>query len=63
MSQNLEHFIQYFFGLNLVFKQLFLKTLTGMANSVDPDQLFQEQSDLGLHCLHMPFCKKQCTKV
>ena len=23
-----------------------------MANSVDPDQ---EQSDLGLHCLHMPF--------
>ena len=22
-------------------------------NSVDPDQ-----SDLSLHCLHMPFCKK-----
>ena len=28
--------------------QLFLKMLSGMANSVDPDQ----QSDLGLHCLH-----------
>ena len=32
--------------------QLFLKMLTGMANIVDPDQ---EQSGLGLHCLHMPF--------
>ena len=30
--------------------QLFLKIFTGMANSVDPDQ---EQSDLGLHCLHI----------
>ena len=29
--------------------QLFLKPLSGMANSLDPDQ---EQSDLGLHCLH-----------
>ena len=36
--------------------QLFLKMLTGMANSVDPDQTAPlEQSDLGLHCLHMPF--------
>ena len=27
-----------------------------MTNSVDPDQTApQEQSDLGLHCLHMPF--------
>ena len=26
-----------------------------MANIVDPDQ---EQSDLGLHCLQMPFCRK-----
>ena len=32
---------------------------SGMANSVDPDQtLLQEQSDLGLHCLHMLFCQK-----
>ena len=30
--------------------QLFLKILSGKANSVDPDQ---EQSDLGLHCLHV----------
>ena len=29
--------------------QLFLKILNGMTNSVDPDQ---EQSGLGLHCLH-----------
>ena len=29
--------------------------LSGIANSVDPDQT--TQSDLGLHCLHMPnFC-------
>ena len=35
---------------------LFLEILSGMANSVDPDQTaLQEQSDLGLHCLHMPF--------
>ena len=30
--------------------QPFLKILSGMANSVDSDQ---EQSDLGLHCLHI----------
>ena len=31
--------------------QFFLKILSGMANSVDPDQ-----TALGLHCLHMQFC-------
>ena len=38
--------------------------LIGMANSVDPDQTaLQEQSDLGQHCLHMPFCKTlRCSK-
>ena len=35
------------------FHTLFLKILSRMANSVDPDQ---EQSYLGLHCLHKPFC-------
>ena len=40
---------------------LFLKILSGMANSVDPDQT--APSDLGLHCLHMPFCQKLwCSK-
>ena len=36
------------------------KILSGMANSVDPDQTapLQEQSDLGLHCLHMPICQQ-----
>ena len=38
----------------LLFMQLFLKILNRMANSVDPDQ---EQSDLGLFCLHMSFCQ------
>ena len=33
----------------------FLKILSGMGNSVDPDQT--AQSDLGLHCLHIPFCQ------
>ena len=37
------------------FYMLFLKTLSGMANSVDPDQ---ERSDLGMYCLFMPFCQK-----
>ena len=37
----------------------FLKILSGMVNSVDP---VQEQSDLGLHYLHMPFCQTlRCT--
>ena len=44
--------------------QFFLKILSGMANSVDLDQTApKEQSDLGLHCLHMPFCQTLlCTK-
>ena len=36
--------------------QLFLKALSGMANSIDPDQTAPSgQSDLGLYCLHMAF--------
>ena len=44
--------------------QLFHKLLNGMANSVDPDQTApEEQSDLGLHCLHMLFCQTHwCAK-
>ena len=38
MSKNFENFMSYFFGLTFVFMQLFLKILSGMANSVDPDQ-------------------------
>ena len=42
--------------------QLFLKILSGMVNSVDPDQTAPEeaveQSDQRLHCLHMLFCQK-----
>ena len=43
--------------------ELFLKILreilSDMPNSIDPDQTApKEQSDLGLHCLHMPFCQK-----
>ena len=35
--------------------RLFFKVLSEEANSVDPDQTApKEQSDLGLHCLHMP---------
>ena len=51
ISNTLFHtfFCLFFF----LFMQLFPNILSGMANSVDPDQ---EQSDLGLHCLHMPFC-------
>ena len=34
--------------------QLFLKILSGKANSVNSDQTApQEQSDLGPHCLHV----------
>ena len=33
--------------------RLFLKMLSGMANSIDPDQT--APSDLGLHCFPMPF--------
>ena len=35
---------------------LFHKSLGGRANSVDPDQT--ALSDLGLHCLHLPFVTK-----
>ena len=39
--------------------QLFLEILSGMTNSIDPDQTApKEQSDLGLHSWHMPFCQK-----
>ena len=42
----------------MLLMQVFLKILSGMANSVDPDQTApSEQSDLGLHCLHMSFCQ------
>ena len=35
-----------------------LKMLSGMEKSVDPDQTAPfEYSDLGLHCLHLPFCQ------
>ena len=30
-----------------------VNALSGMTNSVDPDQTAPEQSDLDLHCLHM----------
>ena len=35
-----------------------VKTLIGMANSEDPDQAAQEQSDQGLHCLCISICQK-----
>ena len=38
----------------LLFMQLLLKIHSWMANSVDLD--LQEQSDMGLHCLHKSFC-------
>ena len=43
----------------IFFCEFFLKIPNGMANNVDPDQTApeQEQSDLGLHCLHMPLCQ------
>ena len=48
-----------FLACILFFMQLCLKLLSRMANSVDPDlTAFQEQSDLGLHCLPMSFCQK-----
>ena len=53
----------YFLGQILLLMQLFPKSFSGMANYVDPDQTAptgQEQSDLGLHCLHMPFCPQLC---
>ena len=58
VSPNFKHFNPYLFGpiFFLFFMQLFHKILSGMANSADPDQT-EEQSDLGQHCLHMPFCQ------
>ena len=45
---------------NFFFYAVVSKILSGMANSVDPDQT---APDLGLHCLHMPFCwELWCTK-
>ena len=41
----------FFFPQILLFMPLFLKSFNGLTNSVDPDQ-----SDVGLHFLHMPFC-------
>ena len=35
---NISNTIPYYFGLKHVFMQLFLKILSGMANSGDPDQ-------------------------
>ena len=35
------------------FMQLLLEIFSGIANSIDPDQTAQEQSDLGLQCLHI----------
>ena len=52
MSKNFEHFIIYYFGLNFAVLQLFLKihVLSGMANTVDPDQT---APFVALHCLHV----------
>ena len=48
----------YFFAR--IFKHLFHKRTDIMANSADNDQITpKEQSDLGLHCLHVPFCQKR----
>ena len=60
ISNSLFHtFLAKNFGQKFAFMQSFLKILSGMANSVDPDQTApEEQSDLGLHYLHMPFSQK-----
>ena len=34
--------VPYFFGIILLFMQFFLKILSGLANSVDPDQTAPE---------------------
>ena len=39
--KNSKYFIPYFFGLNCAF-YFFLKIFSGMANSVDPDQIAPE---------------------
>ena len=61
MSYNFKHYSIPLWPKFCFFMQLCLKIFNGMANNVDPDQtgaLLQEQSDLGLHCLHIPFCQK-----
>ena len=40
--------------------QLLLTILSGMSNSVDADQ---EQSDLGLHALHILFLSENLSKI
>ena len=48
-----------FWSKFLLLMQLFLKLLSGMANSIDPDQTTPSGAIWsGLHCLHMPFCQK-----
>ena len=51
-----------FWLLVCAFNAVVTKIHSGMANNVDPDQT-KEQTDLGLHYLHMPFGQKLwCTK-
>ena len=45
MSLNFEHFIPYYFGLNVAFY------------AVVSLNTWKEQSDLGMHCLHMLLCQ------
>ena len=63
MFWNFKLFIPYFLAWILFFMQLFLKVLSGIANSVDPDQsapkVLKEQSDLGRHYLLIPFRQNQ----
>ena len=62
MSKTFEHFSPSVFGLIFAFCTVVFKIHSGMANSVDPNQT-REQSDLGLHCLHIQFCQTLwCTK-
>ena len=49
-------FFHTIFCIILAFYALFLKIFSVMSNKEDPDLLW-EQSDLGLHCLHMPLCQ------
>ena len=40
------------------FAVIYLKLKQRVANSEDPDQTLEEQSDLGLHCLPRSICPK-----
>ena len=53
--KNLNTIPYFLFCQHFAFMQMFLKIISGMANSVDPDQTApkKEQPDLGLHCLHV----------